>query len=206
MTIDREKLRSSQGQDFKSSDLKSNLKSQTLKFLLSLFIIFHLSVIIILANGGSYLGRSLQKYLLPYANTIGLNTTWNFFSPDPAHTMYIRYVQHFDDENGNEIKESVESYIPAEKEKISIDSSKRRFLYAIRFLLLDTTRMNTILAPWLCKSNPEASSIFIEQIFEAIPGLDRAAMGYESGERTVLDASVTNMQYSYDCRNGRATE
>lgn len=187
---------------------QGKLRSKSfLKVLLSLFIIFHLAVIIILANGGSYLGRSLQKILLPYANTVGLNNTWNFFSPDPAHTMYIKYIQHFDDADGNELKESVSSFIPVEKEKISIDSSKRRFLYAIRFLLLDNSRMNSILAPWLCKSNPEVTSVSMEQVFEAIPSLDRSSMGFEEDTgRTILDASMTNMQFTYDCRNARASE
>jgi len=130
-----------------------------------------------------------------------------FFSPDPAHTMYIKYTQHFYDAEGNETKEFIQSFIPAEKEKIATDSSKRRFLYAIRFLLLDNSRMNSILAPWLCKSNPDTTSVSMEQIFEAIPSLDRASMGFEEDAgRTILDASMTNMQFTYDCKNARASE
>ncbi len=134
-------------------------------------------VITLFPNGSSYLGRSLASYFMPYANSLGLNTTWNFFSPDPAHTMFLKYNIRFEDANGNDLREPLDGFFPPEKEKIVTDSSKRRFLYALRFFLLDTSRMKTILGPWLCRQNPGSSVITMEQILEPIPNLDKARLG-----------------------------
>jgi hypothetical protein len=153
----------------------------TLKAILSLFIIFQLTIMIVMANGGSYLGRKFQ-FLLPYANAIGLNTTWNFFSPDPAHTMYFHSLVYFENEYGEMIKDPVEEFYPPEKEKVVIDGTKRRFLYAMRFMMLDPERVETLLGPWLCKSNPGSTSVLIEQTIESIPPLDRAEIGEWSQE------------------------
>jgi len=127
---------------------------------------------LVLANGGSFLGRSFQQVLLPYGNLISLNTTWNFFSPDPANTLYLKYMVEFYDDDGVETQEAIEAYIPAEKEKISMDSSDRRFLYAIRFLLLDERRLETVLGPWLCRYYSGATAINIEQFWRQVPSLD----------------------------------
>jgi len=172
-----------------------------LKIFLSLFLVYHLAVIIILPNSGSYLGRSTEKWITPYANYLGLNTTWNFFSPDPAQTMFVKYTVWFDDLNAAKAKDPVEGFIPPEKEKIVLDSSKRRLLYAMRFLILDTNRMKTILAPWLCRENPGAQLVKIEHILEAIPNLEKAGLGEErASEGRQL------MELSYECNGSHDEE
>ena len=145
-----------------------------MRFLLSVFIIFHLSVLVILANGSSYFGRSIGPYILPYANTLGLNNTWNFFSPDPAHTMYYKVRVFFEDEHGNEIKEPEEIFFPPEKGQIVVDSSKRRLLYAMRFLTLDSSRLTSLMGPWICRDHPGASRVRMDHLVEEIPNLDLA--------------------------------
>src|SRR4051812_36520058 len=69
-------------------------KSNWLRSLISVLICFHLVVILVLPNSSSFLGRALEPWIVPYANLLGLNVTWNFFAPDPAHTMYINYFVH----------------------------------------------------------------------------------------------------------------
>lgn len=150
--------------------------TSTLKAIISIFLIFHLMTIVVMANGGSYLGRKLS-FLVPYANSIGLNTTWNFFSPDPAHTMYFRSIVYFEDENGENIKDPEEEYFPPERTNVVIDGTKRRLLYAMRFLMIDTVRIEMLLGPWLCRSHPGSTSLTIEQTIETIPPLDRAVIG-----------------------------
>jgi hypothetical protein len=144
------------------------------KILLSAFICFHLIVIVVLANGSSFLGRHLAPILLPYANTLGLNATWNFFSPDPAHTMFYRMRIFFEDANGEDLREPEELYFPPEKGQIVVNSSKRRMLYAMRFLTLDPTRLKSILGPWLCRQYPGATRVKMEHFIHEIPGLDAA--------------------------------
>ncbi len=162
--------------------------SKLARILLSLFICFHLVVILVLANGSSFLGRSLEPWLAPYGNVLALNLTWTFFAPDPAHTMFIRYLVYFDDDLGTERKSPIEGYVPEEKDQIVIDTSKRRYLYAMRFLILDQKRMKTLLGPFLCRKYPGASSISLEEILEPIPNLDLARIGdlKPSEERKML--------------------
>lgn len=150
------------------------------KVCLSLVILFHLLTMVILANGSSWLGRHTQGWSVPYGNIIGINTTWNFFSPDPAHTMFIRYRVSFEDDYGNETAEPIEGFIPEEKESVVFDSSKRRFLYAMRFLILDHRRLESIMGPYLCRKFPGAHRVHIEHILQAIPPLDRAMVTDET--------------------------
>ncbi|PIS11805.1 MAG: hypothetical protein COT73_01830 [Bdellovibrio sp. CG10_big_fil_rev_8_21_14_0_10_47_8] len=169
-----------------------------LKGFISLFVLFQLLVIFIAPNASSYLGRSLLPFVFSYANQIGLNTTWNFFSPDPAHTMFTKYIVWFEDAEGNELKEAEHGYIPPEKENIVTDSSKRRFLYMMRFLILDTQRMKSILGPWICRSHPGASLVKMEHILESIPTLERAQLGEERP-----DEGRVMMEMSYHCKQDK---
>jgi hypothetical protein len=169
-----------------------------LQVILSLFIVYHLTVILVLANSSSFLARRLSPVIIPYANLLQLNTTWNFFAPDPAHTMFLKYKIEFTDADGNDAKEPVIGYIPPEKKHIVIDSSKRRFLYALRFLLLDNSRMQTILGPWLCRENPGATRVVIESRLVPIPNLDQAMLDVESPNN---DSETTVLNEAYDCNS-----
>ncbi len=170
---------------------KRTSKTQGLwvRILFSVLICYHLIAVAVLANSGSFLGRALDPWIAPYGNFLGLNVAWNFFAPDPAHTMYIHYFVHFDDES----RESIEGFIPPEKEKIVVDSSKRRFLYAMRFMIIDEKRLKVILGPYLCRQYQGASSVHIKNILEPIPNLDlsQVSMG-EKQEATI-------MEHTYDC-------
>jgi hypothetical protein len=173
--------------------------SKVLKALISVWIVFHITVIVVLANGSSFFARRFSDWLLPYGNTLGLNSTWNFFSPDPAHTMYLQYRVRFEDEQGNELKEPIEGYLPPEKDQIVVDSSRRRFLYAMRFLLLEPSRMNTLMGPWLCKQYPGASEIAISHVLEAIPSLDVAITSPDTPVKD-LKREVESGRNVFDCR------
>ncbi len=168
---------------------KSDSKSLALRILLSVFIVYHLIVIAVLANGSSFLGRALDPWITPYGNFLGLNVTWNFFAPDPAHTMFIQYNIRFEDADGLDLKDPKEGYFPPEKTRIVIDSSERRFLYAMRFLILDEKRMKVLLGPFLCRQNPGATAVHIKNILEPIPNLDVSQIGdlQEKQEATILE-------------------
>lgn len=164
------------------------------RILFSFFICFHLAVIVILANGNSFLGRKLEPWLTPYGNLLGLNVTWTFFAPDPAHTMFVKYIVYFDDESGNEIKPPIEGYIPEEKDQITLDTSKRRLLSAIKFLIVDQKRLRSLLGPFLCRQNPGASFVSLESILEPIANLDQSSLStLRPSEETKI------MSYSQRC-------
>jgi hypothetical protein len=160
-----------------------------LRVVLSVFIVYHLLVISVMPNRSSFLGRQLEPWINPYANLLGLNITWNFFAPDPEHTMYIHYRVYFPENEGGESRDPVEGFIPPAKEKIVVDTSARRFFYAMRFLILDQRRMKVLLVPFLCRSHEGAEEVHIKSILEPIPSLDLSRIGemLEKTEKTLLE-------------------
>lgn len=173
------------------------MKKGLLQIALSIFIVFHLAVIVILANSSSYWGRNWQSVLLPYANTIGLNATWNFFSPDPAHTMFYKATMYFENEQGEDSKEPLEEYFPPEKEKVVVNSSKRRFLYSMRFLTLNQERIGQLMVPWMCRKYA-ATRVRVQLQYNEIPYLDLAAQQVNQDYQSLV-RSRELINQSYPC-------
>ena len=155
-------------------------------------------MIMIMGNGGSYLGRYFQNILVPYANQIGMNTTWNFFSPDPASVMYLKYRVYFNDEKGIAIKDPIEEYYPESGRTSEPDIRKRRHSFMARYMILDPKRVQVILAPWICKKYPGATDLFIENIIEMVPPFDAAVQLTQSG-LSEENNRFPSMQLNYNC-------
>lgn len=147
---------------------------------LSVFIVFHLVVIVVLGNGGSYYGRALSPYLTSYANFIGLNSSWNFFSPDPANSMYLRVSLLA----GEDYREE---FYPPGKEKFEWSGNQRRFLYFVRYMIVDPTRIETFLIPWFCKTHAGVERISVDFVIQPVPSLDKA--------RFVMNMSDLNEEF-----------
>jgi hypothetical protein len=128
---------------------------------------------LVMPNIGAYFGRSTSRFITPYANTVGLNASWNFFSPDPAHKMYIRYLVHYLDKEGFPVKDSVEGFFPREKNLGISSLTRQREMYVMRFMVIDPRRLKVFMGPWLCRQYPEASSVEMEHVIETVPPLDQ---------------------------------
>lgn len=166
-------------------------------FLLGLFIYF-VSMMIVLGNGSSFLGRSLGHFFTPIANLVGLNTTWNFFSPDPAHTMYLRYVVHFEDEYGNPKQESFVSLFPPEETNGDLRVHVRRMAYAMRFFSASTERLQKYFVPWVCKQHSGATRVQTEILFNRIPSLEVAATLSDTNYQDLVKQEEIN-QNVFNC-------
>lgn len=169
--------------------------------LLVLFIYF-VSMMVVLGNGSSFLGRYFESFFTPVANTIGLNTTWNFFSPDPAHTMYIKYNVFFEDPYGVEKREAIEAFYPESKDQGNdFRLDKKRHAYIMRFMIQDPVRMEHFFIPWICSKNEGASKIQVEVILKRIPTLDQMTnvvnQHLKSYDSLVNDEEIS--RYSYEC-------
>lgn len=132
-------------------------------------------MMIVLGNGSSFLGRYLGHYFTPVANLVGLNTTWNFFSPDPAHTMHLRYTVFFEDDYGNPKQEAVQDFYPSQEDDANLSTHIRRQNYMMRFFTASPDRMRKYFAPWVCRKYPEATRIHTEVILTRIPSLEIAS-------------------------------
>ncbi len=159
-------------------------------------------MIITLGNGSSFLGRYFEEFFNPVANSIGLNTTWNFFSPDPAHTMYLKYFVIFEDQFGYPLKESIEGFYPESKGRgaeLSLD--KKRDSYVMHFLAVDSGRLQGLFTPWICKKYPGSSKLQIELILNRIPSLDQV-IALVNKDINSYDSLVTPEEisrYIFDC-------
>lgn len=65
------------------------------KILLSIWIVYNIFVMLVMPNVGAYFGRVTAAVVTPYASTVGLNAGWNFFSPEPAQPMVLKYTVHY---------------------------------------------------------------------------------------------------------------
>lgn len=146
------------------------------KSLLSIWILYHLFVVVVMSNGSSFMARFFQRAITPYANQTGFNTSWNFFSPDPAHTMYFRYMVYFNDDKGDPIKEPIEGFFPALKNVGTFSPRERRELYMMHYYILSQERLEKLFAPKICRDYPGATSVHVDFVIESIAPLDQAAI------------------------------
>lgn len=150
------------------------MKKVILRSFISTVVIYFLFMIIVLANGASVLGQSFYPYFYVAANSMGLNTSWNFFSPDPAHVIYLKSLIIYQDEYGQTLKDSVEEFYPIEKDEGNFGVVARRDSYASRFFMVDARRIERFFAPWVCKRHPGASRVYIEGNILSVPSLEQA--------------------------------
>ncbi len=167
----------------------------------SLFFIFiyFSSMMIVLGNGSSFLGRYLGDYFTPVANIVGLNTTWNFFSPDPAHTMYLRYTVYFEDEFGNPKQEALQNLFPSSETNNNLTTHIRRLSYMMRFLTSSTERLHKFFVPWICTQNPGATRVQTEILLSRIPSLEVASSLSNSNYDDLVQQEEVN-QNVFSCR------
>lgn len=134
---------------------------------------------VVMANNSSAVVRSIGAYVVPWANVLGLNMTWNFYSPDPANVLYLDYKIIFEDQNGEATREPIEGFFPEEKTSMVFNLNHRRFLSAMRFMTVEPKRLQNVFADWFCRKNPGATRVVIKVIMEKIPNIEAARLGTE---------------------------
>lgn len=108
----------------------------------------------------------------PYLNQLGLNTTWNLFSPDPATALFMKVKLVQKDEGAA----AVDLMLPTFGDGINWDPTKRRDLYMMRYLLLDEDKVHRFLIPWYCRNHPGTKEVYVEGVGTRIPGIDQAQL------------------------------
>lgn len=166
---------------------------------LVLFFFYFVSMMLIMGNGQSFLGRYLSPIYTPVANLIGLNTTWNFFSPDPANIMYFRYDVIFEDEFGQATAETIEEYFPKSKDEgHDFRLDERRSSYAMRWLAMDQERIRQFFIPMVCRDHPKARKVQLEFIVKRIPPLEKVMTLQNENYEDLIQAEEVGRNM-YDC-------
>lgn len=190
------------------------MQNKFVRFLLNIVIVYFLAMILVLANGTSILGKIVYPYFYIVANSMGLNTSWNFFSPDPAHIIYLKSLiiypkdkvapsEVVEGEEGyysetNRDLRAVTEYYPVTKEEGEFGLTARRDSYAARFFMIDRSRIETFYAPWLCKKHPGAVRVAVEGYLLTMPSLERATTELSVSIEEMLQ-EVSIHQVDYNC-------
>jgi hypothetical protein len=144
-----------------------------LKAVLSVFIVYHLTAIMILPMGSGLLIRELGRYFISYANIFDLNTSWVFFSPGPSPIFYLEYRYTYPSEDDDDsLIESEAMLLPEKRVGFGISDFYNRRLYSMRFLSLDPQKMERLLVPWLCRKDPKAESVSVREIFGEVQSVE----------------------------------
>jgi hypothetical protein len=156
--------------------------------LFTLFLLYHLAVIVLMPNSGSILGRRWGDLIAPYANTLGMNATWEFFSPDPPQAFYFDYSVYFETEDGEEKRAPVEGFFPEWRTERTLHPNKIRLKNAVRFFALTRTSVEQAFIGYLCRQYPEANRVRVRQVTELVPPLEKARMIDWSLEHNRMEA------------------
>lgn len=155
-----------------------------------LFCLYHCAVMLMMPNSASIVGRKAGYAFTPYANLIGLNGTWEFFSPDPPQPLFFDYRIYFEDENGNEAKPEVHAYFPEWKIDRTLHPNNIRLKNTVRFFALNPKAIEEAFSQWLCRKHPGATRVRINEIMEPVENIDKLSLNLtEDAERTPASIS-----------------
>lgn len=169
------------------------------KVFLSLWIVYNIFTLLVMPNIGSFWGMSAFPFIAPYANTVGLNGSWSFFSPDPpTHTLYLRYFVSFLNERGEESQDSIEGYFPEEKGQRITSPFRQREFYVMHFMSRQPKYLRILMGPWLCRKHPGASIVDMTYVAETVPYLDQATAS-KGKDLSEMSEESKVLQESYSC-------
>lgn len=164
------------------------------KRLLSAAILFHLLVIVIYPNDSSKLERDLLPVLLPYANTFGLNSKWQFFAPEPEVATFFEYQIDWRNRPNDVAGDEMLHYPPDKQGFFDLIHTRRSA--ARSFLTLDPNFIPQIFINWVCRKNPDAAGVSVRAVYVRVPSLEDVRAG-----QPLFDPS--NLQYKdavvYSC-------
>lgn len=154
------------------------------RVLLSVFLVYHLLVVLLLPSGASLEARALSRILVPYANTLAMNNSWVFFSPGPSPNIYLEYELEGADleplvaeAEGTDIIGDEPRIFPPPKRTRWFNDHYFRSLYVMRYFALDPLKLERYFAPWICRRHPEAASVVVRAVVEPVPGIEKAWSG-----------------------------
>ncbi len=133
------------------------------------------------------------KFFSPYLSQLGMNTTWNLFSPDPAQALYGQVqLIHPKYETGEKTL-----LFPSTAHGKMLNPLAQRGLYFFRYMMLDPRRVEDLLVPWFCQSEEQPIEVWIQVHRLWVPSLKDIVLHNEDFH------SVSNMTFEkqFYCQN-----
>ena len=149
---------------------------------ISLFLLFHLFVIVIYPNRELLFSRWAAPLISPYVNFFEFSGEWNFFAPEPGPPpLYLEWdVQ---DEKGEEL--GTERFPNPQHGYFFLDRQNRRAAVA-RFMFSGEDRYIRVWGEYVCRENPRAHSVRLWRVVLDVPGMSDVA----EGKKQIADYNV----------------
>lgn len=163
------------GKKIKNSAIfKGQIKNKklrvVLKLLLSLCILYHLTMIFVIPHYMSMAHEKIMPYFKTYAHTLSFSTGWDFYAPNPSYYYYFEYeIIH--------TKNKVETFRwpLSRKESKRIYLNHNRLIYHSRFfIVLGKRYIIKYFIPYLCSLHPLANEITVKVMVEDRPHFKKA--------------------------------
>ena len=115
----------------------------------------------------------MEPLIGSYGNQFGLNTTWQFFSPNPGSLRYLDYNAIIESED----KVDIESYtFPPQGDEVFFKTNQARMFYYMVRMITHSQNIADYLIPYLCRKHPQATSIAIKAVDKQIPTMEKARL------------------------------
>lgn len=138
----------------------------TKKILLSVWIIFHVIVVVLFPNSLSYLNRVIGPLSLPYTNLFGLHSAWSFYAPDPETARYLEYTLTYQDPTRDRLTQSW----PPPRTKF-FDTLHNRYHTSMSFFVMKSEWVKDLFIPWICRTHPGAAFVTANYVLIKVPTL-----------------------------------
>jgi hypothetical protein len=149
------------------------MKPRTIQIWLSVFVLFHLTAVVISPGGPTFLGKTIEPWIKPYVNTFELASSWSFFAPEPGPPP-IHVVYEVESEKRELVKAGT---FPETGDPFFFRDRQNRRIAAARFMLSGQDRLEKVMVPYLCRTVPGAYSVRVGQQVHMLPSLQDVADG-----------------------------
>lgn len=146
-----------------------------LKVLLSIWILFHLTVLVVFPNTFSFIKFRYLSVFKPYVQLMGLNYAWSFYAPEPETAMYLEYDVQRESEEFVNLPTETHRWPPERDGYFDIYFNRRHT--NMGFVTQRTKWLESLFIPWACRTNPGATRIVVRKIGVRVPTLDEVQEG-----------------------------
>jgi hypothetical protein len=152
----------------------------------------------VLPNPQSILFHSLPDFVSQYASSLGVQSSWRFFAPNPAIRRYLDIeVIPFDNEE--------ESYFvqwpPEDREKYWSNAYSRRLYHSIKTSASEEL-VETYFKPWFCREHPKAHRFVVNVINHQVPHIEQAQLEESENSFVEMEDEWSASTVEFECEEG----
>lgn len=167
------------------------------KLLLTIFAVYHVLVIVVVPSRSNYFNAPLGPFILPYANTLSLNVSWQFFAPEPGPAVFWEAEAKQD---GITIAKEM---LPEEENLFLLRTRYNRRVSMMRFLYTDFSRVTALFVPYICRRYPEATDVKVILSQVPFPSAEEVQAGRRVND--LLYRKTLNV-FEAPCETGELSE